>query len=210
MKQLIPISPAQLQLDSYNKSGGAGDKETFTLAAEDAWAVVGTLVHDSVTVGDVPTLKSAIQALPQVIVPVPLHWGQAPAEILVNAEPKEAPTETHETVLAVSAKVVQTISFGGGRGQTSGATLCPAAPIKPPLGRKFIVWGFKVPASLDQAGIATLEAAVARAHAGITSAHHLLDGVIDAECVGDATIEISARTRIDAIPVELAPEPPPE
>jgi len=201
MKQLTPIGAAQLQLDAYNKSGGAGDKDTFSLVAENAWAVVGTLVHDGATVDDVPTLETAIRALPEVVTVVPLHWGQAPAEILVNEE-VDPYAATHETVLAVSATVVQTISFGGGKGQVQSTCLNPAAPIKPPLGKKFVVWGFKVPSSLDLVGIAALEVAVAGAHAGITSAHLLLKGVIAPDCVGDATITVEARTRIDKIPTE--------
>lgn len=202
IKQLTPKPPALLQLDAYNKSGGAGEKNTFAVPADTAWAVIGTLVADAATVDDVPALETSIRALPEVVAVEPLHWAQAPAEILVNADPVGAPTETHEVVLVVVAKVMQTIGFGDGKGQTKTARLVPYEHPKPPLGKKFVVWGLKVPASLDQAGIAALIGAVNLAHSGITFAQHILDGVIDAECVGDATIEIEAHTRIDRIPVE--------
>ena len=190
---LTPASPANQQLAAYNLASGAVGKNTFSLPASTAWAVVGTLVADAATVDDVPTLEAAIEALAEVQVAIPLFWGQAPAEILPAA---------HETVLVVETSVKQTITFGGGKGQETRTTLVPAVPIKPLVGKKFVVWGFKVPTSLDAAGIAALEAAVQGAHVGITSAHHLLDDVTDAELVGNATLTITAHTRIDAVESE--------
>jgi len=195
IKQLTPQTLPNQQLAAYNKAGPANQSNVFSLPADTAWAVVGTLVADAVTIANVATLEAAIQALPGALAVEPLHWAQSPVEILANAE-----TEIYETVLHVSAEVTQTIAFGGGKGQTKVDRVTPYKPPKPPLGKKFIVWGLSVPAGLDQAGIAVLEAAIAGAHAGITSAHHLLDGVIDAECVGSATIVIETHTRLDRIP----------
>jgi len=208
IKELTPKSPALLQLDAFNKSGGAGEKNTFAIPADTAWAVVGTLVSDGATVEDVPTLETAIRALSEVGAVEPLHWAQAPDEILINKEAEDAlleinpeatpeelsAVETYEVVMVVVADVAQTIGFGDGKGQAQTTRLRPYEMPKPPLGKKFIVWGLKVPTSLDQAGIVALETAITGAHSGITSAHHLLDGVIDAECVGDASIEIEAHT----------------
>ena len=190
---LTPITVAKQQIKSYNDASGARAKNEFSLGAGAAWAVNGTIVADAATVEDVPTLEAAVEALAEVQVAIPLCWGQAPAEIL--------PAD-HETVLAIEANVLQTISFGGGRGQVQRSRHVPTVPIKPPAGKKFVVWGFKVPTSLDAAGIAALEAAVQGAHAGITSAHHLMDGVTDAELVGNATLTITAHTRIDAVESE--------
>jgi len=195
--ELTPKAAADQQLDSYNQAGGASGKNTFTLPASTAFAVVGCIVADSAVIGDVPTLEAAIEALDEVTAAVPLAWGQSPAEILVNVG--EA---THETVLVVSADVSQTVAHGGGKGHAQRTRLAPATQIRPPLGKKYVVWGLQVPASLDQAGIATLTAAVTGSHAGISSTHHLLDAVVDAEAVGDATLVVSAHTRIDRIPAE--------
>ncbi len=199
IKELTPMSAAQQQLDSYNRAGGAGATNTFSLPAGTAWAVVGTIVADVVVIGDVPTLEAAIDGLSEVDVVEPLHWGQAPDEILAN---EGLPEPTHETVLAVAGIRSQVVNFGGGDGQNDTRKLSPATPIKPPLDKKYVVWALAVPASLDQTAIAALKVAIAGAHAGLSAAYVLLKGTTDEEIVGNATLSIEARTRIDRIPVE--------
>lgn len=186
IQELTPASAAQQQLDSYNRAGGAVGTNSFSLPAGAAWAVVGTVVADAVVIGDVPTLEADIEALAQVTAASPLHWGQAPATIQAA---------DHETVLVVEAKQVETIDLGGGKSQVVTAKMRPSEFAKPPLGKKFIVWGLRVPAALDQSGIAALKTAL-EGVTGITTAHHQVDGAIDAEATA-ATVRVGTHVRID-------------
>ena len=202
VKTLTLMSPAQQQILACNNSGGPVARNEFSLPADTAFAVFGTLVADGMVVGDVPAMEGLFEALDEITNAEPLQWGQAPAEILIN---DGLPEPSHEMQLSISVLMSQEINIGGGKSFFGGGKLTPGELIKPPLGKTLVVWGAVVPDDLNQARIATLKAAV-EGVTGVTSYHHLVDGKTDAELVGTATVLVTAQITIKRIPVE--PEEP--
>ena len=186
MQQLQEPSSAELQKQVYDRNVGGrlNKREAFSLPAATAWAIVGTVVAEAATPGDVPALKAAIEALGEVDTAKPLCWGQQP---VVEAE-------DHDAVLAVSARLVETIDVGGGE-SCSKASQFGRVQILPD-GRKWVVWGLLVPAPLDLVGITVLEAAV-RGIVGIGTTELLFQGVTDPEAIGESRLEVSCHIRIE-------------
>ena len=191
MHRLQEPSSADLQKQVYNRNvgGGLNKRDEFSLPAGTAWAIVGTVVADPVTPDNVPALKAAIEALAEVNTAKALCWGQQPT---VEAE-------DHDAVLAVSARLVQTIDVGGGKsfskaGQYGRVQILPDA-------KKWIVWGLVVRDPLDVAGIATLEAAV-RAVTGISATEVLCKGATDPEAVSSSRLEVGCHIRIESQEME--------
>ena len=196
IQELTPMSAAEQQIIAFNNAAGAVERNTFSLPTDTAFAVFGTLVADGMVVGDVPTMEGLFEALDEITNAEPLQWGQAPAEILIDSG--EA---THETQLAIDVLFSQVVGFGGDKGQNENRNLTPRQLIKPPLGKKLIIWGAVVRDYLDQDRIVELETAV-EGVTGVTSFHLLVKGETDAELVGAAAVAVTAQLRIKRIPEE--------
>ena len=187
--ELSEPTVAQQQLAHHNQNIGGllnGSAE-FNVPANIAWCVVGTVVADAATPADVPTLKTAIEALAEVTsVNGNQLWGQIPSTILaVN----------HEAVLHVTSQMSANIGSGG---DVFRERIKAHETVKPPLNKKWCVWILRVPAALDATKIAALETAL-EGITGISTAEHLIDGLTSARQSGNAALTVSAHLRIDPL-----------
>lgn len=183
IQELLPASAAQQQLDAYNKASGAVNSNSFNLPAGSAWAVVGTLMHNDASLSDIDSLRTVIQNQSMIQKAEELHWGRTPDDIVAG-------TDLYEPALLLQVRVIETIALPDDMKMRQAATLAMEEPLKPPLGKKFVVWGLKVNSSLDQTGIVAMTTAITNSHYLITSTRHLLDGTIDAEVSENATVTV--------------------
>lgn len=194
MKTMEEPSSDVLQRLVYNKDVGGklNQSETYSGPAGTAWAIFGTVVDDTTVVGNIPTLKAAIEALSNVQTADAMFWGRQPALDAGNVD-------DWETVLHTSGVLTQTVALGGAKNFQQVSRFY--RPRKIPAGKKWIVWAFKVPSVLDQAAIASLVSAL-EGVTGIDQAEPLFDGVIDSDATAGGTLTIACHIRIDRKPEE--------
>ena len=188
--ELTRPTAAQEQEAAWNQAiGGAANRQaTFSVPADVAWAVVGCVLADAVTVGDMPTLVSAIEALSEVTsVNGDQFYGQAEGTI---------ETAGREFVLHVTARSSATI--GGGIPFTE--SVQKHNVVKPPLGKKWSLFVMRLPSQPDASDLTALDSAITGI-TGVTSAHNLVDGYTSSRQVGNANLTVAAHLRLD--PVEV-------
>ena len=192
---LTEPSEAQQQMDLYNRSSTSLIKRsTYSPPAGTNWVVMGCVLADVATTGDVSTLVSNIQSLGEVdSVASPQFWGQVPSELFINPSGEDA---THECKLLVESNLACTVGYGG---DTRGFSQKQNENIKPPLNKKWLVLNAIIPSGLNENRISNLESAV-EGVAGITTCEHLVDGTVP-ENASSARLSITTRMRIDPIEV---------
>ena len=188
IQELTEATPATLQLKAYNEAGSMNKTaDTFELDPGQAWAIMGTTLLGAVVVGDIPTLKAAIEALDEVTLAVPLIFGLTEDTIL---------TEGRENAVLVSNQVSYTKTTGTG---TFSKTENYSATIRPGAGIKYAVWGLTLPAELDAASLATLKSAITGI-TGVSGTVLFMEDRVHPRCVGVATVRPAAHNRLDPVP----------
>ncbi len=179
------------QLVTYNNNIGGGLKlrNEFSAPADVSYAIVGLVLVDAATAASVvSTLVPAIVALAEVTsVNGDQIFGQTPATV---------PTD-FETTVNVQVDIRSEVGTGG---DTFTNAERKFEKIKPPNAKKWVVVNLRVPTDLDAAAITALESALTGI-TGVTTAEHLVSGVINSLTVGNADIAITAHVRIDAVEV---------
>ena len=150
MKLIEEPSAANVQKQVYNRNVGGrlNVSEEWSVPAGVAWAVCGTVVVDSVSPDDVPTLRAAIGQLAEVVAAQAICWGRQPSVQLPE----------HDAVLHVTVDLSQTVATGGEHSFQQASRFHQLTLIPP--SRKWVVWALRVPSPLDQAAVTALEAAV--------------------------------------------------
>lgn len=193
-------SEAQQQLVLWNESGPHVLNTPYTPSAGLSWCVVGCVMNDAFDPDlHENALVSAVEALAAVtLVANPRQFGATPATILINPEAPEDPT--YEVVLHVGSVLSCQV---GAAGDKRGRTIREHETVKPPAGKNWCVLNLVVPAPLDTAGIAALEAAIEAIEIGgqqaVTKCEHLIGDTVPGDASG-ITLRISSRIRIDGIP----------
>lgn len=189
--ELAEPDVGQTQKDTYNSNigGGLNRLVTVTVPGGIHWAVVGIVLADAATVPDIEaTLIPAIEALAEVTsVNGDQVYGVVPATIEAT---------NHEAVVNVTASMTGAINDGNGG--TYIETTRKHNTIKPPLGKKWVVLCCRVPAALDNAGVAALRTAI-DGITGTTTVKVLLDGSTPARATGDVQVNIAAHLRIEPV-----------
>jgi hypothetical protein len=186
--EIVEVSDANKQLDTYNRASGMVKRKSYSPSPGTAWAIVGCVVGDAAVPGDIPAIVTLIEALAEVTSVVGDQvFGQMPTTILAA---------DHEAWLLVSGALSGQRGFGG---DTFAYSERRTERVKLPLDKKWAVLALVLPAELDQAGIATLEAAI-EGVAGVTTCEHLIDGLVPANATG-VSLTTEIRMRIDPIPV---------
>lgn len=178
----------QQAIANSNIGGGRNLSAQFSVPADTAWAVVGTVLSASVTAALIESnIKPALTALAQIT--------------SVNGDQLKGKTETSlllpntQSKLYVTSDVRQTIGAGGfeNRSQSSKSITIPDDT-------KWAVFIMRLPAELTTAAMVTALQNAMKTVTGINNAVHLIDGYVPARATAAAILRIHAHGRIELVP----------